>query len=148
MNEGLLISQEMAEFVVSPLRVPETPAPGPYRLRNRAQVRRKPYQGHQVPKPKTKEKKLHWYEMKPFDDPVLEKKRLHCLSQKIIDERKRYEMEILRAENTELKKENQDLKNEIARLRSKYSESEDDGSLTDSSEQVVGPLSPVRSAGK
>ena len=138
----------MAEFVVSPLRVPATPAPGPYRLRNRSQVRRKPYQGHRVPEPKTKKKKLHWYEMKPFDDPVLEKKRLHCLSQKIFDDRRRYEMEILRAENTELKKENEDLKNEIARLRSKYSESDDDESLTDSSEQVVGPLSPVRSAGK
>ena len=95
-----------------------------------------------------KKKKLHWYEMKPFDDPVLEKKRLHCLSQKIFDDRRRYEMEILRAENTELKKENEDLKNEIARLRSKYSESDDDESLTDSSEQVVVPLSPVRSAGK
>ena len=140
----------MAEFVVSPLQVPDTAAlaPGPYRLRNRSQVRRKPYQGHQVPEKKTKKKKLHWYEMKPFDDPVLEKKRLHCLSQKIWDDRKRYEMEILRAENNELKIENEDLKNEIARLRSKHPESDDDGSLTDSSEQVVGPLSPVRSAGK
>ena len=86
--------------------------------------------------------------MRPFDDPVLEKKRLHCLSQKIWDDKKRYEVEILRAENVELKQENADLKKEIARLRSKYSESDDDGSLTDSSEQVVGSLSPVRSAGK
>ena len=141
-----MISQEVAEFVVSPLRVPLTPAP--YRLRNRSKVRRKPYQGYRVAEPKIKKKKLHWYEMEPFDDPVLEKRRLHCLAQKIFDERKRYEMEILRAENMELKKENEDLKNEIARLRSKYSGSEDEGSLTDSSEQVVGPLSPVRSAGK
>ena len=50
--------------------------------------------------------------------------------------------------NVELKKENADLKNEIARLRSKHPESDDDGSLTDSSEQVVGLLSPFRSAGK
>ena len=102
----------MAEFVVSPLHVPEpdTPAPGPYRFRNRSQVRRKPYQGQQAPESKTKRRKLHWYEMRPFDDPVLEKKRLHCLSQKIWDDKKRYEVEILRAENMELKKENADVK--------------------------------------
>ena len=87
LNEALCVSQAMAEFVVSPLRVPEpdtaAPSPGPYRFRNRSQVKRKPYQGHSPPESKCKRKKLHWYEMRPFDDPVLEKKRLHCLSQKI-----------------------------------------------------------------
>ena len=89
---------------------------GPYTFRNRSRVRRKPLHMSNVQQMKTK-KKVHWYEMEPFDDPVLEQKRLKCLSQKIWNDKKRYELEILREENKELKEENESLRKKILCLQ-------------------------------
>ena len=89
---------------------------GPYTFRNSSRVRRKLLHMSNVQQMKTK-KKVHWYEMEPFDDPVLEQKRLKCLSQKIWNDKKRYELEILREENKELKEENESLRKKILCLQ-------------------------------
>jgi len=142
--EAFTISGELAEFVTSPLHVPEVAVQGPdlcapYTLRNRSEVRRKPIHMHHAGRKKTK-KTVHWYQMDPFDDPVLERKRLKCLSQKIWDDKKRYELEILRAENEELKEENESLKTKILRLeaiRRLSSESESEDSQQDVTTIVI-----------
>jgi len=61
-------------------------------------------------------KRFLWYEQKPFDDPVKEAKRLRNLSQKIYDDKRRFDYEILKAENRELREENVKLKEEIQKL--------------------------------
>ena len=61
-------------------------------------------------------KRFLWYEQKPFDDPVKEAKRLRNLSQKIYDDKRRFDYEILKAENKELREENVKLKEEIQKL--------------------------------
>ena len=145
----------MAEYVVSPLQVPEPSVSAPYPFRNRSLVRRKPYQRLEGSQKKTKKdrKKVHWYEMEPFDDPAMEKRRLKCLSQKILDDKKRYEMEILKAENQELIEENEKLKRKLSRIYSKkssrhqqLSDSDTDSESTESSDRQQ--VEPVRYAGK
>ena len=69
-------------------------------------------------------KKKFWYQQDPFDDPQKEAKRLRCLAQKIHDDRRRYEYEILKMENKDLREENQKLKQEIKRLLNRVQESE------------------------
>lgn len=61
-------------------------------------------------------KKKFWYQQDPFDDPKKEAKRLRCLAQKIHDDRRRYEYEILKMENKDLREENLKLKREMKRL--------------------------------
>ena len=61
-------------------------------------------------------KRFLWYEQKPFDDPVKEATRLRNLSQKIYDDKRRFDYEILKAENRELREENVKLKEEIQKL--------------------------------
>ena len=112
MQGAFRVSEELAKFAVTPLKIPKMELAGLYTFRNRFRVRRKPLHMSNVQQMKTK-KKVHWYEMEPFDDPVLEQKRLKCLSQKIWDDKKRYELEILKEENKELKEENESLKNKI-----------------------------------
>ena len=63
-----------------------------------------------------KKKRTFLYEQKPFKDPVLEAKRMKCLYQKIYDDKKRFDYEILRVENKELRDENVRLRGEIQRL--------------------------------
>ena len=102
-------------------------------------------------KPERK-KRVYLYEQKPSKDPIVEAQRLKCLYQKIYDDKKRFNYEILQVENKELKEENVLLKEQIQRLMlgdrkklcrripgscSDYTVSDSEGSLSDP-ESLIG----------
>ena len=64
----------------------------------------------------SKSKRFLWYEQKPFDDPVKEAKRMRSLYQKIYDDKRRFDYEILKEENRELREENEQLRCELKKL--------------------------------
>jgi len=84
-----------------------------------------------------------WYEQKPFDDPTKEAKRLRCLSQKIYDDKRRFDFEILKAENKELREENERLRAELQKFAlmkgeiSDYEDCDDVESVVDHADSGV-----------
>ena len=100
-----------------------------------------------------KKKRVFLYEQKPFKDPILEAKRLKCLYQKIYDDKKKFNYEILQVENRDLRDENMRLRDQIQRLLlgnkrklsgrvpgscSDHTVSESEGSLSDPAESLIG----------
>ena len=108
-----VISEEMAVQVCSTVHEPipeETKVS--YNFRKRLSSRKE----ENLENVKKPTKRFLWYEQKPFDDPVKEAKRLRNLSQKIYDDKRRFDYEILKAENKDLREENVKLKEEIQKL--------------------------------
>merc|ERR1719318_1966986 len=65
---------------------------------------------------------VRWYEKQPFEDPVLEAKRLRALKAKINHDKNRINLEILRLDARELKDENTILKEELLRFKQRETE--------------------------
>jgi len=58
-----------------------------------------------------------WYEKQPFDDPILEAKRLRALRAKMIHDKHRFDLENLKIDAKELAEENSRLKEKIRGLQ-------------------------------
>merc|ERR1719470_412225 len=65
---------------------------------------------------------VRWYEKQPFEDPVLEAKRLRALKAKINHDKNRINLEILRMDARELKDENTVLKEELLKFKQRETE--------------------------
>ena len=65
---------------------------------------------------------VRWYEKQPFEDPVLEAKRLRALKAKINHDKNRIDVENLRIDARELNDENSSLKEELLQFKQREAE--------------------------
>lgn len=65
---------------------------------------------------------VRWYERQPYDDPVLEAKRLRALKAKIHHDKRRLHLENLKTDARELKVENSSLKEELSKFKQREAE--------------------------
>ena len=91
-----------------------------YNLRKRST----PEDKNEEPKKKY-QKKEKWYEKQPFEEPVLEAKRLRSLKAKITHDKNRFDLEILKFDHRELKHENLSLKQELQKSKEREAELND-----------------------
>merc|ERR1712183_524345 len=69
-----------------------------------------------------KQRTTRWYEKQPFEDPILEAKRLRSLRAKINHDKRRFDVEILKVESKELKDENLHLREELLKFEEREAE--------------------------
>jgi len=69
-----------------------------------------------------KQRTTRWYEKQPFEDPILEAKRLRSLRAKINHDKRRFDVEILKVEAQELKYENLHLREELLKFEEREAE--------------------------
>jgi len=115
MDECRILMEDDVKLSCSSVKNPSGEA---YNLRNRSKKIDYKNEKKETSETSRQKRRFLWYEQKPFDDPVKEAKRLRSLSQKIYDDKRRFDFEILKAENKDLREENERLREELKKFAS------------------------------